>query len=159
MKASSKEATKAGEAKYFTGKPCSRGHLAHRHTRNRGCVECEALRATGDKQIYRREMRTRNPVLVLFKNAKARAKLRDIPFEIAIKDIVWTDACPCCGHPFVLGSPVKRPVPLTPSLDRKVPEKGYVPGNIVVLCHRCNTLKRDASVAEIETLLTWMRTI
>lgn len=30
----------AGEGRYFTGKPCSRGHVAQRHTSNGLCVEC-----------------------------------------------------------------------------------------------------------------------
>lgn len=30
---------------YFTGKPCVRGHVAHRYISNRCCVECNLIRA------------------------------------------------------------------------------------------------------------------
>lgn len=39
-------ALKAGESKYFTGKPCKRGHVALRYTCSGKCVECGALQAS-----------------------------------------------------------------------------------------------------------------
>lgn len=38
--ATRKSAAQAGATRYFTGKPCSRGHVAQRGTLNGGCVEC-----------------------------------------------------------------------------------------------------------------------
>lgn len=35
-----KEARLAGENKYFTGKPCLRGHVAHRYTKDSTCCQC-----------------------------------------------------------------------------------------------------------------------
>lgn len=37
---SPKEAREAGSSRYFTGNPCSKGHVAERLTRNATCVEC-----------------------------------------------------------------------------------------------------------------------
>jgi hypothetical protein len=37
------------------------------------------------------------------------------------------------------------------SLDRIIPEKGYVAGNMDFICYRCNLLKNDATIAEFET--------
>ena len=34
------EARQAGLKRYFTGRPCRRGHLSHRHTHNGVCVKC-----------------------------------------------------------------------------------------------------------------------
>jgi hypothetical protein len=34
------EALASGSARYFTGKPCSRGHVASRYTAARACAEC-----------------------------------------------------------------------------------------------------------------------
>ena len=36
------EALKLGLLRYFTGKPCYRGHMAERLVSNRGCLECHA---------------------------------------------------------------------------------------------------------------------
>lgn len=35
-----KEAKEKGLKRYFTGEPCSRGHLAERRVNNRSCIEC-----------------------------------------------------------------------------------------------------------------------
>lgn len=40
------EAKQRGLSKYFTGKPCCRGHVAERYTANKTCVECSFSQAT-----------------------------------------------------------------------------------------------------------------
>ena len=45
------EAKAAGLDKYFTGKPCRRGHLSQRRTSNSQCIECQCLAV---KQHYRK---------------------------------------------------------------------------------------------------------
>jgi 5-methylcytosine-specific restriction endonuclease McrA len=37
------EALASGLSRYFTGKPCPKGHVAERHVSNWGCVECTRL--------------------------------------------------------------------------------------------------------------------
>lgn len=37
-----------------------------------------------------------------------------------------------------------------PSLDRIIPSLGYIPGNVVLICVRCNAIKQDATAAEIQ---------
>lgn len=34
------EATKNGRTRYFTGRPCKKGHISERYTSTMGCVEC-----------------------------------------------------------------------------------------------------------------------
>lgn len=143
---------------YSTGKPCPRGHKSKRRTHNRSCVKCLALDSSPRQFKARLQRRINTPNLVLFQNAKERSRKRDLVFKLTISDIVMSDSCPCCKKPFVLGAPTGRPVPQAPSLDRLVPEKGYVPGNVVVICTRCNTLKRDGTLAEFQLILDWMKT-
>lgn len=38
------EAKRLGEPTYFTGKPCNRGHIAHRYVINGACLECVPIR-------------------------------------------------------------------------------------------------------------------
>jgi hypothetical protein len=47
----------------------------------------------------------------------------------------------------------------SPSLDRIVPEKGYVEGNIAIISQRANTLKQDASLDDLRNLVTWLEEI
>lgn len=44
----------------------------------------------------------------------------------------------------------------SPSLDRFNPKKGYVKGNVSLICWRCNNLKRDATSNELRTIADWM---
>lgn len=36
------EAQARGLKRYFTGKPCKRGHTAERYVARKGCIECES---------------------------------------------------------------------------------------------------------------------
>jgi len=45
----------------------------------------------------------------------------------------------------------------SPSIDRIVPALGYVRGNVALLCWRCNNLKRDATAAELQKVVDWMK--
>ena len=92
--------------------------------------------------------------LALFEGAKRRAKLEGLPFSITIDDIVIPDVCPVLGIPIQTGLPANSHN--LPSLDKFIPELGYVPGNITVLSLRANSLKKNASIQEIEALLNWM---
>ena len=42
-----------------------------------------------------------------------------------------------------------KPSEGSPSLDRIIPEKGYVKGNVIIVSHKANTIKSDASPKEI----------
>lgn len=51
------EALERGEIFYFTGKPCSKGHIAERYTANQTCRECsqEQRRQAEEKRKLRRD--------------------------------------------------------------------------------------------------------
>lgn len=44
------DAINAGLKKFFTGRPCRRGHLAERYTSNSACVECELINSKAYSQ-------------------------------------------------------------------------------------------------------------
>lgn len=48
-------------------------------------------------------------------------------------------------------------VQVSPSVDKIVPEKGYVKGNVVWMSYRANSLKTDASLDELKGLARWIR--
>jgi len=49
-----KEATLAGESKYFTGVPCKDGHVSERYVKNSTCVECIRTKTRSRKEYYRK---------------------------------------------------------------------------------------------------------
>ena len=84
--------------------------------------------------------------------AKNRAKQSDIPFNLELTDIVIPEKCPLLGIPIEI-QPKKGYHPNSPSLDKIIPEKGYIKGNVWVISNRANTLKNDATLQELKTLV------
>jgi hypothetical protein len=87
--------------------------------------------------------------------AKARAKTRGVPFSLTEDDIMVPERCPVLGVLLERGE--GRPTDYSPSLDRLVPELGYVPGNVQVISNRANRIKADATIAELEAVTSWLR--
>jgi len=66
--------------------------------------------------------------------------------------------CECCGKKLDIGFKLnKQKNNLSPSMDRRIPSMGYTKNNTSLLCWRCNNLKRDAGIEELETIIKWMR--
>ena len=88
------------------------------------------------KREYRRRLPTAHR---LWLGAKHRATARGTEFTIAAEDVTAGEFCPCCGVRLQQGE--GRVTPLSASLDRIDNAKGYVPGNVWVICYRCNQIK------------------
>lgn len=101
-----------------------------------------------------KEKRIANPEILLFRNAKGRARDASVPFTIEVKDIVVPDICPILWIPLTVGSEVLHDG--SPTLDRRTPELGYVKGNIAVLSHRANTIKNNGTADEHRLIADWM---
>ena len=84
----------------------------------------------------------------MWNSAKRRAQNKGIPFSITIEDIVIPKKCPVLGIPLAVGD--MTPSSNSPSLDRIIPQKGYVKGNIIVISNKANTIKNNATVEEIK---------
>lgn len=68
--------------------------------------------------------------------------------------------CPCCNVRLdytVRPGASHMPKLNGPSLDRVDACKGYIRGNVVVICWRCNALKRDALLHELEAIIVYMK--
>jgi DNA repair exonuclease SbcCD ATPase subunit len=89
----------------------------------------------------------------MFSNAYSRAKKNNIPFNLTedyLKSIYPSDMiCPVLGFEMSVGLDENGSSETSPSLDRIIPEKGYVQGNVVVVSMRANTIKRDATPEEL----------
>jgi hypothetical protein len=98
--------------------------------------------------------KTRNPKKFMVQCAKVRASKANVPFSITDEDFEIPEFCPVLG--VKLESGTKKYHDASPSLDRVVPSKGYVPGNVVVMSFRANRIKGDASREELQTVLDWL---
>lgn len=89
----------------------------------------------------------------LWRCAQVRAELQKVPFDLEQSDIVVPEYCP------VLGLKIKHNKgPMadnSPTVDRIVPERGYVRDNIVVVSNRANRLKGDANLNEIANIASF----
>lgn len=99
---------------------------------------------------YHRDRKARHPEAYLVNHARLRASRLGVPFSLVEGDVIIPEFCP------VLGTPLKWNVGQrassnrsSPSLDRVIPELGYVKGNVVVISNRANHLKNNASPEEL----------
>lgn len=106
---------------------------------------------------------TSRPFYMPTQNAKRRARNAGIPFSLTEKYLedIWTGVCPVFGTRLALPLSTKHPdVDATsahqPSLDRVIPERGYVEGNVVWLSRRANVIKSYATSAEIRAVADWL---
>lgn len=77
----------------------------------------------------------------LYGGAKVRANKYQVPFNITPLDIIIPTHCPILGIK-LYSYKGKGPHDNSPSLDRCIPERGYVIGNINIISHKANTIKR-----------------
>jgi len=147
---------------FFTGKVCSKGHMAPRVVPSGKCLYCRRLGAKAQTQRKRSEQKLGNYVappankrhglgssleMMLWQSAKNRARMNGRPFSIKVTDIAVPKCCPVFGTALdsVWGARKQNNADRAnaPSLDRIDPRKGYVPGNVIVLSYRANMLKGD----------------
>jgi hypothetical protein len=93
---------------------------------------------------------------------KIRAKKHNIPFDKNyVTDLLSqlpATNCPCCGK-VIDWSARKQHVMArnAPTVDRVVPALGYVAGNVKIICGRCNKLKMDNTLNDLERLVTYVK--
>lgn len=104
---------------------------------------------------YSRDFAEKNPEKLLLYEARKRAKEFNLPITITEEDIIIPEFCPVSGIKLVRGS-VDNNRDRCPSLDRKVPELGYVPGNVAVISYRSNRIKNDGTAEEHRRIAEWM---
>lgn len=109
---------------------------------------------------YYRRRRAQNREADILARTKSRAKKSGIPFQLSLEHIVIPEVCPVLGIPLNFDSVERKgPKMNSPSIDRIKPDLGYVPGNVRIISHRANSLKSNATVAELEMVLADLRTI
>lgn len=96
-----------------------------------------------ERKMYSQAYYDRHPKRNLVNNARKRAAVKDLPFNITESDIEIPEVCPYLKTPF------QKNTMYAMSLDRIDPRLGYVKGNIEVISRKANVMKNDASVEEL----------
>lgn len=113
----------------------------------------EWARAT--QKRARKKLRENNPEHLIWMETKKRAKKRGIPFEIEVLDIVIPKVCPILGIELSFG--VGRVHDASPSLDRIIPEKGYVKGNCFIISSKANRMKQENTLESLEKIINYIK--
>lgn len=104
----------------------------------------------------RNNWRCNNIVRNLVNEARLRARKKGVIFDLDYKKISLPEYCP------VLGIKIERGIRKggkynSPSIDRLKNEIGYTQDNIRIISWRANTLKKDATIQELELILKYMK--
>lgn len=99
------------------------------------------------------------PIRLMLYGARRRSKRLGVPCTITADDIEIPARCP------VLGIRLKPsrggtggPSDNSPTLDRLVPSKGYVPGNVRVISNKANRIKSDATLKDLVAVAHYVST-
>jgi len=101
----------------------------------------------------------------MLSNARSRAKKFNVPLSITLdyvrslvgKNTSFVSHCPVLGLSLEWSAQRQEgkntTLPNSPTLDRIVPELGYVENNVRIISHRANMLKNNASLQELHLVL------
>lgn len=109
-----------------------------------------------DRVRQNREVQNNKTERRMLSRTRHRARRNGVDFDITEADINIPKFCPVLGIALHgrQGRGFHRD---SPSLDRIVPSRGYIPGNVRVISARANLLKNDATVSELQAVIDDLR--
>jgi len=165
--------------KHYLGTLCRRDHDAGggqswRHIGHGNCVECcragarnwrqahpkRAAASTARRDANRPPVNRREkwPMALNVGSARARARARGLPFDLNTDSmkLIWRSQGGLC---FWTGQALDFAVgdarhPMRPSIDRLIPSRGYVNGNVVWSSNFANRARSDLPAGQFAELLT-----
>lgn len=144
-----------GRIDYCSNSNCK---TPHKLTRLRGHGLCGACLSRErysrvSKEVRAKKMRdwlNKYPEQRLRQSARQRAKKLGLPFNLSKTDIQIPAKCPILGIELKVNSQIFADN--SPTLDRLIPEKGYVKGNVMVVSFKANRLRNNASLDELRKI-------
>jgi hypothetical protein len=88
----------------------------------------------------------------LLRASRLRARKLGVDFNLTLDDIIVPETCPLLEIPLSRG--LEHLHDFSPTMDRIDPTRGYVRGNVMVISHRANRIKNNATLVELQTLTT-----
>jgi hypothetical protein len=118
---------------------------------NKRMVVCKPCANARSRKNYRIKKATkRGHALQIFNKRKNTAKQNGIKFDIDFEYMssLPMENCAMFNTPLTWCELSDRPRDNTPSIDKIIPEKGYIKGNVAWVSHRANTLKNNGTTDE-----------
>ena len=117
------------------------------YAHERPAARLDAIR--NDKTVRLKEM---------LNSAKRRALKNNIPFDLTLDDLIAiaNDNCAASQEPLDWTYEQGNRGPMIPSLDKIVPELGYVKGNVAIIGHYWNMRKGALTINEIDVLQAYI---
>lgn len=103
----------------------------------------------------RKKLKENNPEHLIWMETKKRAKKRNIVFTLEVQDIIIPQFCPILGIELSFGTGTVHD--FSPSLDRIVPEKGYVKGNCFMISSKANRMKQENTLESLEKIIFYIK--
>lgn len=121
------------------------------------CAECSLARTKSNQKAALSNCK----IAISLLSAKARAKRLGLPFTIKPSDIKQPKRCPIFGMVLNYGGMGRGygAKPDAASLDRIYPEKGYVPGNVVVISWKANRAKSMLTPSELSKMAAFYASV
>lgn len=88
---------------------------------------------------------------------KCRAREKGLEFNLTHESLTWPDYCPLLGIKLNYHSNINGDD--SPSVDRIDSTKGYTEDNCWVISRKANSMKSNATLEELETLVTNLRNL
>lgn len=138
------------------GKPKDLSEFTQRSDRDQSRTQCRACKNARSLAAYHTR-KTLNYFEHKAARTRARASGLHVPCNVTPEYLaeIWTGWCPVLQVPINYGSP--RSHEHAPELDRIVPSRGYVVGNVAWLSRKANRIKNNVDVKVLENLLSWLK--
>lgn len=113
----------------------------------------EWTRAT--QKRARTKLKQNNPAHLIWMETKKRAKKRGIPFTLEVSDIIIPRYCPILDLELSFGKGSVHDA--SPSLDRIVPNLGYIKGNCFIISSKANRMKQENTLESLEKIVLYIK--
>lgn len=102
------------------------------------------------------------PEKYLLKNAKTRARKKNLEFSLTLEDIIIPKICPIFNTPIILKRDSNQRGMSQknydgPSIDRIDTTKGYIKGNIIICSWRANLYKGCMTFEQIKSWYKFLK--
>ena len=89
--------------------------------------------------------------------AANKCREHGIPFDITADDLMPAPLkCPVFGFKLDWYKDGRGGSDESPSIDRLIPELGYVPGNVTLISYKANRIKNDSDLSELKKVSDWV---
>lgn len=105
------------------------------------------------KALYNKQKFTEDKRISMYRRTKSRALKNNIPFNIELEDIIIPEYCPILGIKLLnreIGISKRGGFEMNSiSIDKIIPELGYIKGNIQIISMKANAMKYSATKDEL----------